>query len=48
MELLPKKNQTAVGSGWNVYESIVVMIGAVYFGYISKRWFYLVLCGLIE
>lgn len=48
MELLPKRHQTAVGSGWNVYESFCVMVGPLYFGFVSNKWFYLVLVGYIE
>ena len=48
MELLPKRHQTAIGSIWNVYESFVVMVGPLYFGYVSNKWFYLVLAGYIE
>ena len=47
MEMLPKKAQTNVTSGWNVQEAMIYVIGTLYFWQISKHWFWYCLVGYI-
>lgn len=47
MEVLPKKAQTHVTSGWNVQEAMIYVVGTIYFWKISKHWFWYCLIGYI-
>jgi len=45
MELMPKRNQTFYGSAYNVLESSVLLLGTLYFWFVSKQWIYFTLFG---
>ena len=45
MEMLPKKMQVAVTSGWNIQEAAIYVVATVYFWKISLHWFWYVLVG---
>lgn len=47
MELLPKRVQTAVTSGWNVQESVIYVLGTLYFWKISTHWIYFTSIGFV-
>ena len=47
MEVLPKKAQTPVTSGWNVQEAAIYVAATIYFWKISKHWQYFLLIGWI-
>ena len=46
-EMMPKKAQTHVTSGWNVQEGMIYVIGTLYFWKVSKHWFWYCLIGYI-
>ena len=45
MELLPRKAQTPVTSGWNVQEALIYVLGTLYFWKVSTHWIYFTLVG---
>ena len=45
MELLPKKAQTPVTSGWNVQSAVLYITMSLYYLKISKHWFWITLVG---
>ena len=47
MELSPKKKQVILGSIYLTFDSTVYLIAAIYFKYISKKWFYYSLAGYV-
>ena len=47
MELLPKKAQTAVTTGYGIQESLIYVLATVYFWKISLHWFWFVAVGLL-
>ena len=45
MELMPKRNQTFYGSIYIVLEGLILLLGTLYFWFVSKQWIYFTLFG---
>ena len=45
MELMPKKNQTFIGTAWSIGEAMTYFIATVYFWKVSKDWYNIVALG---
>ena len=45
MEMMPKKMQVAVSTGWAIQEAAIYFFATLYFWKISLHWFWFVLIG---
>lgn len=47
-EFYPEKYQSVIGTVWNVMEGLIVILMVIYFVYISKNWYWIILYATIS